>query len=232
MKLYATKAEIYDRMIQSAGKHYKEESGLIANILQKSFKGRNPPVLDLGCGTGTHAAELIRQGFNVICGDINKEMLAIAKKKTGAECLEMDMRRFLLRKKVGAIICLYNTLFYNQNAEELMSTFSSCRINLEPGGILILQVTDPSLFRGDKNTSFTWALNNREIVVQSTFIRLPRMLHHFSFINLDTKKEESDWHEMRIFPLRAIKDSLIKCGFCCIKITKDKNTLYITGRRK
>ncbi len=231
MKLYTTKAKMYDRMIQSAGKHYKEESKLIANILRENIKEEKPLVLDLGCGTGTHAAELIKHGFNVICGDLNKEMLAIARKKTNAECIQIDMKHFSLKQKVDAIICLYNTILYNQNAEELLSTLCSCYKAMKQGGTLILQLTNPALFKKSKDIAFPWRLSSKEIIIQSTFVRVPRMMHHFSFINLDSKTEESDWHEMRIFSIAELKDSLKKSGFNRIKLMKEKATLYIICRK-
>lgn len=231
MKLYTTKAELYDRIIQTAGKHYKDEIGAIADILRKATKNKEPLVLDMGCGTGTHAAELIKRGFKIICGDLSKEMLAIAKKKTKAECLQMDMRNFSLKQSVDAIICLFNTLFYNKNKRELLATFRSCYNSLKQSGILVLQITNPSLFKKEQNTAFTWKLSKDEAVIQSTFIHFPKMVNHFSFIDLKQRKEESDWHEMMIFPLETIKGALKKCGFRAIDIIKEKTTLYVIARK-
>ncbi|MBU2638730.1 MAG: class I SAM-dependent methyltransferase [Nanoarchaeota archaeon] len=232
MKLYTTKAKLYDKMIQAAGKNYKGESALIAGILHKSLKEKNPLILDLGCGTGTHAAELVKQGFNVICGDLNKGMLAIARKKIKTECLRIDMKQFSLKQKVKAIICLYNTIMYNQNTKELLSTFSSCYNNMEQGGILILQLTNPALFKKSKDASFSWRVGSNEVIVHSTFTRPSKIMHHFSFIDLEKKKEESDWHEMRIFSTAELKGALKKCGFKSIKLMKEKATLYITCRKR
>ncbi|HII15534.1 MAG TPA: class I SAM-dependent methyltransferase [Nanoarchaeota archaeon] len=230
MKLYTTKAQFYDRMAQSAGKHYIDEAKLIGKIIQDNANGNR--VLDLGCGTGAHAAELIKLGFKVLCSDLSKEMLAIAKKKTGAECLKMDMRRFSLRTKVDAVICLYNTIMYNRNGEELKSTFNACHGCLNPGGVLIIQVISPNLLRKAKDSTFLWDLSKKDKLIQSTFIQFPKLTNHFTFLNTRSKIEESDWHEMRIFPLNAIKEVLKNTGFDCIRTIKDKTTVYIICRRQ
>src|SRR5215203_7041741 len=45
-------------------------------------------VLDLGCGTGRHSLELVRQGFSVVGVEISAELIAIANKDAETQGLE------------------------------------------------------------------------------------------------------------------------------------------------
>jgi len=218
-------------MIACTGKDYASEAEFIESLIRRNIKIPYPTVLDLGCGTGTHAAMLIKRGFNVIGGDISKEMLAIAKKKTSMPCYRIDMRAFLLKKKVDTIICLYNTIMYNRTEKELESTFGSCCNSLNRKGIFIIQLTNPSVLKKAKDSAYIWDLNSEEKIIQSSFIRYPRFVQNFVFLNLKTGDYAVDTHFMTIFSLRTIKSKLKLAGFSSIKSVKKGTTVYVCCKK-
>ena len=83
--LYASQ---YDSMY--LGKSYLAECDLIDEAV-KRFAGRRPlTLLDVGCGTGGHAFELSKRGYQVTGVDLSAEMLAAAQLK--AETLDVSQK--------------------------------------------------------------------------------------------------------------------------------------------
>ena len=72
-------ADAYDYLYQD--KDYKKECDFLEEIFSK-FSSGVKSVLDLGCGTGGHAAILAKRGYQVVGVDRSEEMIEIAKKKT------------------------------------------------------------------------------------------------------------------------------------------------------
>jgi len=59
---------------------YRLRHRLVKNLITRE---RSPSVfaLDMGCGTGEYTLSLAQEGFEVVGGDLSKEMLAVAKSK-------------------------------------------------------------------------------------------------------------------------------------------------------
>jgi SAM-dependent methyltransferase len=73
-------------------------------------------VLDIGCGTGRHAVELAKRGYEVTGVDISSGMLAEARKATKragvrVEWIRADATKFRSRRKFDAAICLCEGAF-------------------------------------------------------------------------------------------------------------------------
>ena len=87
-------AELYDLFY--AEKPYEDETAFIHNCLQIYGDGIKT-VLELACGTGTHALMLEKYGYEITASDYSPDMLAQAQKKGDAShsgvkfCLQ-DMR--------------------------------------------------------------------------------------------------------------------------------------------
>lgn len=63
MGIYEKFAEYYDMLY--GRKEYQKENDVIERILAKSCTRRPTNILDIGCGTGSHAIALSKRGFNV-----------------------------------------------------------------------------------------------------------------------------------------------------------------------
>ena len=70
-------AKYYDLLYKD--KDYYNETLYISKIIKKSTKGKK--ILEIGCGTGSHAIELSKKGFQVCGIDNSKQMISAAKKK-------------------------------------------------------------------------------------------------------------------------------------------------------
>ena len=107
--------------------------------------GRPRQLLDLACGTGTHALIQSARGVDVIGLDLSKAMLAVAQAKaesTGQVItwIHGDMRSFDVVKPVDAVTCLYASLNHLAHLSELKATFAHVAAHLRPGGVFIFDL--------------------------------------------------------------------------------------------
>lgn len=72
-------AQFYDADHQ--WRDYKKQAALVSTLFEKCQKNKIR-ILDIGCGTGSHALELAKNGFQVVGIDRSSALLQIAKEKT------------------------------------------------------------------------------------------------------------------------------------------------------
>ena len=133
-----TYAQYYDYFNQ--GKEYTKEVDFLETVFKK-YNVQNKSILDIGCGTGLHMAELIKRGYQLTGLDLSPEMIELAKKRNSqAEFHIADMSNFSLYKKYDVIICMFSALGYLTKNEQLESFFQSCKNHLNKDGLLILDV--------------------------------------------------------------------------------------------
>ncbi|MCL2682877.1 MAG: methyltransferase domain-containing protein [Bacteroidales bacterium] len=88
----------YEALFENYGRKYDNESftqGTIGecDFLEKEFNSnKSLKILDVGCGTGRHAIELTKRGYNVIGVDLSESQLERAREKAKAENLEIDFQ--------------------------------------------------------------------------------------------------------------------------------------------
>ena len=89
----------YETLFENYGKKYDRESftqGTIGecDFLEKEFvQNKSVKILDVGCGTGRHAIELTRRGYNITGVDLSESQLERAREKAMAEGLEIDFQK-------------------------------------------------------------------------------------------------------------------------------------------
>ena len=94
------------------------------------------PILELGCGTGRIASQLISAGHEVFGVDREAQALAIAN-AAGVVCVEADMRNFHIRRRFARIIVPYNGLYCLLSDSDVVRCLVCARRHLAPGGLLI-----------------------------------------------------------------------------------------------
>lgn len=126
--------------------------------------------LDLCCGCGS-LLELLRQhGCAAVGVDRSPAMLAEARRRVpGARLVRADMRRLRLRERFDVITCLFDSLNYLADPDELIDVLRRVRAHLADDGVFIFDVNTVAGHRlyWQKTTTFEDA--RRMIVVSSAF---------------------------------------------------------------
>jgi SAM-dependent methyltransferase len=107
-----------------------------------------PPALELGCGTGRIALTIARAGVPVVGLDSSAAMLRVARRKSiglpGVSWVQADMRAFALRQRFGLICIPYRSFQHLLTDVDQQATLACCREHLRPGGLLALNLFNPS----------------------------------------------------------------------------------------
>jgi len=82
----------YDKHAKEFSEKFKELMDLKRRYEFQRFIGllKGKKILDLGCGSGDHAVYFSKQGFDVTCIDLSKEMIELCKEK-GLNASIMDI---------------------------------------------------------------------------------------------------------------------------------------------
>ena len=138
-------AAAYDAIYET--KDYNGECDLMEQIFRSYAKHPVASVLDLGCGTGNHALELARRGYNVACVDQSVHMLEQAQKKLAVTSFagnvsfhQADIREFNLDRKFDAVVVMFAVLGYQLENEDVLSTLKTASNHLQNDGLLIFDV--------------------------------------------------------------------------------------------
>lgn len=136
--LYQDIAKYYDKIFY--WKDYKKEVDFIESFFRKyNLDGKE--ILDVACGTGSHANEFGKRGYDVTCLDLSEKMLKLAKKKIkNTKFYKADMKNFNLNQRFDAITCLFGSINYNLSSKELESTLGNFYNHLKTKGVCIFDV--------------------------------------------------------------------------------------------
>lgn len=98
-------------------------------------------VLDLCCGTGLLAGELIERGYRVVGVDASDAMLALARKRLGPDVAlsRMTLPDLAVEGVFDAAVCTFDGLNY-LTPDELRLTIAAVALRLRPAGWLVFDL--------------------------------------------------------------------------------------------
>lgn len=136
-------AELYDLFY--ADKPYAEEAKFLDRLIKQHGTPAHRQLLDAACGTGKHAREFARLGYNVVGVDHSPSMLdqaRIASTTAGLDIsfLERDLGNLdFPSESFDVVTCLFDSVGYVRTNERLREVFNSFRDVLKDDGLLILE---------------------------------------------------------------------------------------------
>ena len=119
-----------------ANKDYKSEAEYIHKKI-KQYKSNANSILELGCGTGKHAINLSKFGYQILGIEKSESMLKQAVKSRNIEFQQGDIRKVYLEKTFDCVISLFHVISYQITNENLISVFSTAFNNLKNEGIFL-----------------------------------------------------------------------------------------------
>jgi SAM-dependent methyltransferase len=143
LTVFAGYSRYYDLLYRN--KDYAGEARYVADLIE-SHAPSSRSVMEIGCGTGAHAAELASIGYEVTGVDMSAGMLegAEARRKGLATGLALrinfaqgDARTVRLDRRFNAVISLFHVMSYQTTNQDLAAAFETARQHLLPGGVFI-----------------------------------------------------------------------------------------------
>lgn len=133
-------AEFYDALY--ADKDYEAEVDFLESVFSAYARGDVRTVLDLGCGTGGHAVPLAARGYRVTGLDRAPAMVAQAREKATAACVDprfevADVRDYDLGETFDAVVSMFAVVSYQLTGDDVTAMFRAARAHLSPGGLLV-----------------------------------------------------------------------------------------------
>lgn len=176
-------AEYYNHIY--ANKPYGDEAAFVDACLRRNSNGETKTLLELACGTGRHAFELERLGYQIVATDYSADLLAVARADAerigSAVTFELhDMREEISgQRKFDAAYCLFDSIGYVQTNEAILQVLRNAHLALRDEGLLILEFWHASaMLRGyEPERLARWPLPNGELMRTSrTTLHVDRQL--------------------------------------------------------
>jgi ubiquinone/menaquinone biosynthesis C-methylase UbiE len=229
---YTKLAKHYDKIYHYVD--YDKQLRLFTRLLKKHDKSGSKRILDVACGTGTHAGLLQKKGFGVVGVDLSKDMLKEARKKNSkVRFIHGDMRKLKIKGKFGTVLCFFNSILFNKNKKEMKKALLNFYNHLEEGGLLIFDVTDKSAGINDKKITHVYKDKKLKITFAPQWVLDPKKkaLHCTIDFTVNGKKFRDD-DMMGAFSFKEMKQLLKETGFKVLETIKsDKKKAVFVCRK-
>jgi SAM-dependent methyltransferase len=180
-------------------------------------------VVDLGCGSGIWAAELLDAGYEVLGVDGSAEMLALAKGRAPDAGLVNGSLHDVELPPCVAITALGEAVNYG-GPPTLELLFRRAYATLEPGGLLVFDAAapgrEPELHRRARYEGEDWAMG-----VEASEDREDRVLTRRISLVRDGRSSE-EVHVLRLYEPDVVVEWLEAAGF-----SVSRHPSYGAGRR-
>ena len=137
--MFTKTAKYYDAIYASMDKDYSEEANKTHQFIQKHKRTDGNTLLDVACGTGTHA-EYFSKYYKVEGLDLDSDMLKIARRKhPRIRFHQGDMTSFKLGSQFDVVVSLFSSIGYAKAKSRLQKAIINMNRHLLPGGVLLVE---------------------------------------------------------------------------------------------
>ena len=206
----------YDDIYSTMGKDYVAEANRLHEFIQKYKHTNGNSLLDVACGTGTHAG-LLSRDYKVEGTDLNAEMLKVARKKhPEIRFTQADMRNFELRRSFDVVVCMFSAIGYMRTKTELRKAVRNMSRHLLPGGVLLIEPWfTPEQWNVGRVSTILVDKPDRKIVRMSRGGKRGKVsLLEFQYLIGTSKRIEhiTEHHEFGLFTHEEYMEAFIKAG--------------------
>ena len=178
---------------------------------------RGGAVLDLACGTGRHAVELAKRGYQVVGFDLSLAMLAHAsdeaqEHKAKLNFVQGDMREMAFAEQFDGVYC-WNTSFGYFDEEKNALIVDRIHDALKGGGLLLLDVVNRD-FLVQQSPSLAWFEGDGCVCMDEMIVDFitSRMRVKRTMMLDDGRTREMEY-AMRVYSLHELGKMLHEHGF-------------------
>jgi SAM-dependent methyltransferase len=218
-------AELYD--IFYGDKPYAEEAAFVTDCLQQYGVGTTHRLLELACGTGSHAFPLEKFGYDVVATDYSADMLNRARAKGKGLCsrvtfIQQDMRTLSIPGEVfDAAVCLFDSIGYVGTNEELRRVFEGVHRHLRSDGLFVFEFWHAAamLRRYDPLRIRRWRTAGGELLrISETELLYPEQLATVRYTIYELRDDGTydvlrETQKNRYFLVQEMAGWLFSCGF-------------------
>ena len=136
MTVFTKSAAFYDALY--SWKDYQGEVEKLTAVIRSHVPDART-LLDVACGTGRHL-ELLSDGYRVEGLDLDAQLLAVARERLpGVPLHSGDMRDFELGRRFDVVTCLFSSIGYVRDDDELDRAIAAMARHLSPGGLMVVE---------------------------------------------------------------------------------------------
>ncbi|HTA20306.1 MAG TPA: methyltransferase domain-containing protein, partial [Polyangia bacterium] len=180
-------------------------------------------ILDVGCGYGRHAIELVQRGLDVTGLDLSLPLLLRAadeaqKRAMSVNFVHADMREMAFDKQFDGACSMLTSFGYFDEETNLRVAEGIARA-LKPGGRLLLDLVNRDYVVGDLPSRVWWEGNGCVVLEEVDFnFHTSRIITHRSIVFEDGRQVEQEI-SVRAYSLHEIGRLLRQAGFRVIDIS-------------
>lgn len=222
-------ADLYDLFHSS--KAYKDEAAFVHRCLVRNSTSTPGRLLELACGTGTHACELARLGYKVLALDNSPDMLRVARIKAAdsrpsVEFQEQDMRSLAVGEdEFDAAVCLFDSIGYVQTDEGLEEVLRGVWRSLKADGLFLFEAWHaPAMLGGyDRLRVRRFPLGGGQVLrIAETELQREQSLARVRYSIYDlrgdgTYDQFEETHTNRFFTVPELRAWASRTGFDALK---------------
>ena len=135
--MFTKSQQFYDLLY--SWKDYRAEVDKLHSLVQARKRSQGNLWLDVACGTGKHL-ELLKEWYSVEGIDLDPEMLAVAKERLPSTVFQQgDFCNFDLGRRYDVVSCLFSSIAYARDTNELEEAVRCLARHLLPGGVLAVE---------------------------------------------------------------------------------------------
>lgn len=205
--------------------YYSKDYSAEAKIVFDKIGIPSPKLLELGCGSGGHAAEFSELGCSITGLDLSESMVALANEKKIPNFIaqQANIEHFELNDQYDATISMFHVMSYLTENESVLSCLKSVYQHLKHGGVFIFDFWfAPAVYHQGFEQRIKTFDNNRIKVtrVSRTILDINKNVGNVGFdIFVESKIDQNqtqrivEQHPMRFFSIPEIQNFAAQTGF-------------------
>ena len=216
---YSYLAEIYDDYMQHVD--YPKWADFILDAYKK-HTGKSPDkILELACGTGNIACELVKLGHNVTAEDLNEQMLKIANSKPNAPHLRLaNMLDASDENIFDLALLIFDSLNYLQSTEEISRLLTTVHSRVAPNGIFIFDISTLKNCHENFDGLLDYQKISKNFMLQESLLQEDTQITKFDIFKKNGYLYDlhHETHKQKIYPVETLLSLIEKSPWTLLGI--------------